>query len=638
MVKSHILSGFLKFSLFALLISVLTGCPNYIPHQANFDETKNSRYYLAQSENSSGSEKINWQLFAIRALLSEGNLTQAKQLLDQIPKSLNNEQEKEKILLQGEVAVRSKQKFDINSLSLANLNEDQKIRYYKIKIELDGQKQDNNAKIHDLIELEKYGSVEQRHDAINLTWQFLSNLSEKQINKILVYANEYVLQGWIDLSYLYNSNLKTYAINEQDDADTIARLEEDKYKALKNAISEWQIQYSSHPAANYLPRDIYGSKHRLSDPSEYKKVALLLPLSGQSKIFGETIRLGYQDAAKVSSENQQQDVIYFDTNSDSIDNLVIRAKQQGAQLIVGPLLKQNVQTLLQSSPDLPVLALNKIEDINSLPSHANKICFFALSPEDEAKDAAKHIYSENKKQPLLIIPHNNLGERVAKSFSQQWDITNPNSKGIYVQYFNSAQELSKKMNSGIGIELEGIPLTHSNTESTIQNNSVEQPKFDAIYIYASHEELTLIKSMLEMKSNKVIANADGNNNKNENKQSEIKVIPMLYASSRSNIANTTTDFRYDMDKLQLSDIPLIVKQKERYSQLPDYIKNDFSLVRLYAMGFDAWTLSNHFDTLIPYQTGIINGETGRLSVTEQCDITRTLSWIRYKNGNEVAIN
>ena len=65
MVKSHILSGFLKFSLFALLISVLTGCPNYIPHQANFDETKNSRYYLAQSENSSGSEKINWQLFAI---------------------------------------------------------------------------------------------------------------------------------------------------------------------------------------------------------------------------------------------------------------------------------------------------------------------------------------------------------------------------------------------------------------------------------------------------------------------------------------------------------------------------------------------------------------------------------------------
>lgn len=641
MTKSHILSvfpsaglAFFRISFVVIFISMLSGCPNHVPQQVDFDQTKDSRYYLSQSNNTSGGEKTNWQLLAIRALLLENNLKQATQLLNQLPQNLNDEQIIEQKLLQGEIAVKTKQNFDIKSLNVDQLSDEQKMRYYNIKIGLDGQKRDNSAKIHDYIELEKYGTVEQRHNTINQTWHFLTGLSDNQINKILVYANEYVLQGWIDLVYIYKSNIKMYAVNAQalqeDESDSLEQKQEEQYKALKKAVNEWQIQYAGHPAEIYLPRDIFGENHQLSESTDHKKIALLLPLSGQSKVFGETIRLGYLDAVKSSSSNAQQDVQFYDTNSDSIDNLIMRAKQQGAQLIVGPLLKKNVQTLLQSDPDLPVLALNKIENATLSSSSDEKICFFALSPEDEAKDAAQHIYNENKKQPLLIIPHNNLGYRVAKSFAEQWNITNPAANNVYVQYFDSETELSKKMNSGIGIELEGIPLTtqaHDNFASTLP---AQQLKFDAIYIYASHEELTYIKSMLEMKSN----NAQQNSKKEDNK----KNIPALYASSRSNIANSNADFRYDMEHLQLSDIPLIIKHSERYAQLPDYIKNDYSLVRLYAMGFDAFTLSNRFENLNSSKINSINGETGVLSVTNRCDITRSLPWIRYQDGNQVTID
>ena len=642
MIKLQRLSGFpsawlnfIKVSLIAILISFLTGCPSYIPKQISYDQTKNAQYYLSQAENVSGNEKINWQLLAIRALLLENNVKQAVQLFNQLPQNLDAEQLKEKTLLEGEIAVKTKQKFDFKSISPTSLSEEQTIRYYKINIDLDGLKKDYNAQLHDYIELEKYGSVNQRHDTINNTWNFLTNLSDKKINQILIYADDYVLQGWIDLLYIYKSNIKMYAFNNQDDidADAIAKLEEEQYQALKNAVSEWQIQYSGHPAATYLPRDIYGEKYHLPDAAENRKIALFLPLSGKSKIFGETIRLGYQDAAKASSPDLQQDINFYDTNSDSIENLIIRAKQQGAQLIVGPLLKQNVQTLLQSANDIPVLALNKIEDISLSSDSATKICFFALSPEDEAKDAAQHIYNEKKKQPLLIIPHNNLGERVAKSFAQQWNIAHPTSSPVYVQYFDSAEELSKKMNSGVGIELEGVPLITADVDQNGQVMPKKQVEFDAIYIYASHEELTLIKSMLEMKS------SAGNNSKNTSSvKTSKKNIPALYASSRSNIANTTTDFRYDMDQLQLSDIHLIIKHDEYYSQLPDYIKNDYSLARLYAMGFDAWALSSQFDNLVPYKSKSIDGKTGKLSVANQCDISRKLSWIRYQDGSEIAVD
>jgi outer membrane PBP1 activator LpoA protein len=54
-----------------------------------------------------------------------------------------------------------------------------------------------------------------------------------------------------------------------------------------------------------------------------------------------------------------------------------------------------------------VLALNQPEKVES---RAN-ICYFALSPEDEARDAARHIHEQGKQTPLLLVPRGALGDR-----------------------------------------------------------------------------------------------------------------------------------------------------------------------------------------------------------------------------------
>ena len=84
--------------------------------------------------------------------------------------------------------------------------------------------------------------------------------------------------------------------------------------------------------------------------------------------------------------------------------------------MVGPLLKNNVEELLKSNTPLNVLALNQPENIENRVN----ICYFALSPEDEARDAARHIRDQGKQAPLVLIPRSSLGDRVANAFAQEW--------------------------------------------------------------------------------------------------------------------------------------------------------------------------------------------------------------------------
>ena len=65
-------------------------------------------------------------------------------------------------------------------------------------------------------------------------------------------------------------------------------------------------------------------------------------------------------------------------------------------------------------------------------------------------------------------------------------------------------------------------------------------------------------------------------------------------------------------------------------------RGDYSLVRLYAMGMDAWTLAHHFSEMRQIQSFQVAGETGTLSATPDCVINRTLSWLKYQRGQLIA--
>ena len=606
----------LKQSFYAIVIlalfSLLVGCHLNSSKSAKYDETKDSNYYLSQVDTSSGSAKIDWQLLAIRALINENKLSQANKLLSQLPSNLNAEQQKDQLLSQGEIAIKKGQSFNLNQLSAEKLNDSQLYRYYSIKLTLDRKAKKLNEQAYDYLSLQKFAPEKLKKQTLNNTWNFFSKLSTNQLSKISVPENDLTLKGWIDLSYTYQRNNIKAPVQDGDSPEVLEAKNTNRKNQLKRAILDWAAKYPNHPAQDIVAI-ITGEQTLAVDNVNSKKVALLLPLSGSSRIFGNTIRQGYVDAAKFYPQEPQQNVIVLDTTSIPMDNLIQQAQEQNIDLIVGPLLKSEVSQIKQLAPSIPVLALNKVDD-GTVSS--NKMCFFALSPEDEAKDAADHIFAQNKQKPLLVIPQNELGRRVAQSFAKQWSQIS-NGSQAYVQYVGNLNTLRANINHSSGISLTGSPIAFNNDDgSASMSSNGSSSGFDAIYVYASYDELTLIKPMLDMGAGKTIGNGSSS--------------IALYSSSKSHVANASNDFNYDMNQTEYSDIPLIINSSEKTTaMIPSNIQKDYSLTRLYAMGIDAWRLANRFNQLDSYQPNFLAGMTGKLSTSNQCEVTRSLAWQQY---------
>ncbi|WP_323840069.1 penicillin-binding protein activator [Photorhabdus africana] len=494
---------------------------------------------------------------------------------------------------------------------------------------------------------------------IDDTWQILTRLSPQERRGLVINADENVLQGWLDL-------LSAYQDNKQDS---------DKLQA---AIRDWKIRYPQNPAAQSLPTQLQQAAIQQQDTNI--RIALFLPLSGQAKVFGEAIRQGFLDAQaglpspSLPTENPEnlsiadsdsasdsvvstdmspnevaiidstipttqttpviantpintQQVKIYDTASQPLENLFIQAKQDGVNLVVGPLLKPDVVKLVQINTALNMLVLNELD--NAQP-HSN-ICYFSLSPEDEAKNAAEHIWQQQKQNPLILVPRGTFGDRIAKAFAQEWQKQGGHT--VLQQTFGSSAELKQLINRGTGIRLTGTAINVTNNQPTsIAIGDLEIPQIntdvvpistggsvDAVYIVSTLDELTLIKTMIDM----AISSRDK---------------PALYASSRSNQAGVGPDFRLEMEGMQFSDIPLIAGANlPLMQQAASKFTNDYSLMRLYAMGIDAWSLANQFSQVQLQSDFHLNGASGMLSVQENCTIFRQLSWMQYHQGQITAI-
>ncbi|EKM8119184.1 penicillin-binding protein activator [Enterobacter hormaechei] len=326
-------------------------------------------------------------------------------------------------------------------------------------------------------------------------------------------------------------------------------------------------------------------------------------------------------AVATTSANPGAELKIYDTSAQPLDQVLAQVQQDGASIVVGPLLKNNVEALMKSNTTLNVLALNQPEQVQN---RAN-ICYFALSPEDEARDAARHIHEQGKQAPLLLIPRSTLGDRVANAFAQEWQTL---GGGVVLQQkFGSASELRAGVNGGAGIALNGSPVSASLPQQqsvTIGGLTIPAPptdaqisgggKVDSAYIVATPEEIAFIKPMIAMRN----GSQSG---------------ATLYASSRSAQGTAGPDFRLEMEGLQYSEIPMLAgSNPQLMQQALGAVRNDYSLARLYAMGVDAWALANHFTQMRQVPGFELNGNTGDLTADQDCVINRKLSWLKYQQG------
>lgn len=661
---------FVPVLLAGLILAACTGqAPQTPGANVQGPATQNSDYYLQQVQQSSDDNKADWQLLAIRALLNEGKYPQASQQINQLPQQLSDSQNQELQLLNAQLAISRQDvasaQGTLNKLDPSGLSTDQQARYWQLQIAAN-QGQPSLALLRAYIAQEPLLQGDDHQKNIDSTWQALTQMTPEQVNNLVINADENVLQGWIDLLSVYNTN--------RQDPDM-----------LKAGITDWQTRYPNNPAAKTPPTML--SQVQNFQQASTGKIALFLPMNGQAQIFANAIQKGFNDAkngvlsvapqpeatppadaaqpvespqatpastdpnavvspsavAASSAAPAQQpaapasqpvvaaapasnaEVKVYDTSAQPLPQLLAQAQQDGATLVVGPLLKNNVEQLVNSQTPLNVLALNEPGQIQNRPN----LCYFALSPEDEARDAAHHIWEQGKRAPLLLVPRGSLGDRVSNAFASEWQKLGGDT--VLKQQFGSTGDLKQGINSGAGISLTGTPVSPPQQQPqgvsiaglTIPAPVIDAPtqsssgKVDATYIVSTQAELQLIKPMIAMR----VSSRDN---------------AALYASSRSFQAGAGPDYRLEMEGLQFSDIPLLTGANPGLmQQAAKSFNNDYSLVRLYAMGIDAWTLANHFSEMRQLPGFQIDGNTGKLSATQDCVINRKLSWSQYRQGQIV---
>ncbi|WP_413726503.1 penicillin-binding protein activator [Sodalis sp. RH16] len=677
MLSSYVMSfktgRFIPAVLVALILAACSGqAPQTPSGTAQIKTGANADYYLQQMQQAGNDSKTDYQLLAIRALINEGRLDQAQQQLGTLPQQLSDVQQHEQLLLSAELAVAQKRPQDAAAITQkmdsSQLTPDQQARYYQVQIAA-GQSQPSLDVIRAYIAQEPLLKDQAHQQNIDATWQTLLAMSAQSQTNLVINANENVLQGWLDLQHVYQDN-------KQDPS------------LLKAGIKDWQTRYPQNPAAKTLPTQL--NQVLNYQPTSTGQIALFLPMTGQAQVFSDAIQQGFNaarngaagapqpapaggqspaDGAQVAAAAQPQGAVtaaapdtaaappqgavataapdaaanpplataptgsaagpqikIYDTSAQPLPALLAQAQQDGATVIVGPLLKNEVEQLYTSQNSLNILALNQPENLQNRPN----ICYFSLSPEDEARDAANHIFQQHRQQPLLLVPTGSLGDRIVKAFADAWSKAGGGT--VLEQRIGSMGDLKQAINSG-GIQLTGQPVSTAPAAAaqpqavTIAGLTIPAPPsdaavspsatggpVDAVYIIATPSELALIKPSIDMRVSS---------------RSQLG----LYASSRSYQADAGPDYRLEMEGLEFSDIPLLAGSNPALlQQVSAQFKEDYSLVRLYAMGMDAWTLVNHFSQMRQIPGFQVSGDTGVLTATPDCVINRKLSWLKYQQG------
>ncbi len=219
--------------------------------------------------------------------------------------------------------------------------------------------------------------------------------------------------------------------------------------AARRRLQDWLRQYPAHPGAAFIPRTAGTVASASFGPDA--TIALLLPLSGRHQAAGLAVRDGFA-AAWFSSgaADARTRVEIYDTAADAA-TAYRQALADGARVVVGPLLKDDVLAMLAANPSglpVPTLALNApLADGNATPAFLYQ---FALDPEHEARAIAHRIADDGRTRGIALFPDNAWGQRIRAAFVDEAQRLGTPVVSSVQFYDPAAQDFSSPLRRALG--------------------------------------------------------------------------------------------------------------------------------------------------------------------------------------------
>ncbi|AAO91235.1 lipoprotein antigen [Coxiella burnetii RSA 493] len=344
-----------------------------------------------------------------------------------------------------------------------------------------------------------------------------------------------------------------------------------------------------------------------------QRIALLLPLEGTFAKQAGAIRNGFLAAYyQAKQRGPVPTLTVLNTGGKNIKTVYQDALQQGATIIVGPLIKNNLATLVNSHEiTIPTLALN------TLVSHSNasNLFQFSLSPVDEATAAAIKMRNDQHNRAIVITPSGEWGSSIAKAFQTQWTSLGGQTTA-QLAYGNNAS-----MNNDIRrlLNIDKSEQREHQLRQLLQEKMRFIPRrrkdFDAIFLVANANQARQIVPLLRF-----YYAGD---------------IPIYTTSAVYSPSSRPSD-NYDIEGVQFSDMPWVLTPEQLSPSLQQTRERIRALwprsfernPRLYALGVDAYNILFELAKLISTPQYRMNGATGTLYLLPTQRVYRQLLWTK----------
>jgi outer membrane PBP1 activator LpoA protein len=146
-------------------------------------------------------------------------------------------------------------------------------------------------------------------------------------------------------------------------------------------------------------------------------IALLLPVTGRAAGAAISVRDGFLTAYYQAPADERPRVRVYDTGVQSVAQALTQAASAGADFIVGPLTREEVAAAADfPGAHAPFLALNFLPPERAPPAQFYQ---YALSPEDEARLAARRVLEDHHRRGVALVPAGEWGARVLAAFQQE---------------------------------------------------------------------------------------------------------------------------------------------------------------------------------------------------------------------------
>ncbi|MEJ2602371.1 MAG: penicillin-binding protein activator [Gammaproteobacteria bacterium] len=436
--------------------------------------------------------------------------------------------------------------------------------------------------------------VRRNHDII---WAGLIATPPATLEEALAETNDPTVRGWLALGLI--------GAGSADDP-----------VAFRRGLIDWRREYPDHPAsADLLPSllDV-----ELATGAYPRQIAVLLPLSGRSGAAGVAIREGMLGAWYNALREGPRPVLrFYDVAADGNVSSYRRALEEGAEFVIGPLLKSSVMDIATGIEiQVPTLALNTLPEEIQSPARFYQ---FALAPEDEAAQVGSRAVLDDRPRGVALIPRSEWGDRVLDAFAASLQASGGRLLD-FRRYEASESDFSDPIESLLLLD-ESVARYRELRRvlgEPVQFEPRRRGDVDFIFLAADGTRARLLRPQLRF-----------------HYAGDIPVYATSAVNGRDGRSNS------DLNGVLFPEIPWIVSEgadivdmRQTYESLWPASEQ---LSRLNAMGYDAYRLVGALQAGNGSLQEPLVGMTGELSMSLDGRVHRRLPFAKFEGGEIVAV-